>query len=63
MANGRMGETAKRRDAPPGGEPLWIAPNRSRDICRGACRTANLVKQAAPGNVSTWVKFIGASRG
>jgi len=43
----------------PGGEPLWIVPRNPRDICLGACLTANFVKQAAPGNVSTRVRFVG----
>src|ERR1700751_3520888 len=30
----------------------------TRDICLGACMTANLFKQAAPGNVSTRAKFV-----
>ena len=43
-----------------GGEPLWIVPKRPHGICLGACMTANLVKQAAPGNVSTRVRFVDA---
>ena len=42
-----------------GGEPLWIIPKRARDIFHSACRTANRLKQAAPGNVSTRVRFVG----
>jgi hypothetical protein len=34
-----------------------------RDICFGACTTGNLLKQAAPGNVSTRDRFIGAMSG
>jgi hypothetical protein len=32
-------------------------------FCLGACMTANLLKQAAPGNVSTRNRFIGALSG
>jgi hypothetical protein len=47
----------------PGGEPLWIVPQRPRDICRGAWMTANLFEQAAPGNVSTRGRLVGALSG
>ena|ERR1700756_5223086 len=40
------------------GRPLWILPKRTRDICLGACLTANFVKQAAPGLVSTRGRFM-----
>src|SRR5262249_44845666 len=35
------------------GKPLSNVPKKPRDISRGACMTANFVKQAAPANVST----------
>ena len=47
----------------PGGEPLWIVPENPAIFCLGACMTANLLKQAAPGNVSTRNRFIGALSG
>jgi hypothetical protein len=47
----------------PGGEPLWSLPGNPRDICLGAWLTANFVKQAAPGNVSTHVRFVGPLSG
>jgi hypothetical protein len=54
-ANGRMGVWAYGRIGvwANGGEPLWILPERAGDICHGACKTGNCVKQAAPANVST----------
>jgi hypothetical protein len=44
-------------------EPLWTVPRNPRDICLGAWLTANFVKQAAPGNVSTRVRFVGPFSG
>jgi hypothetical protein len=46
-----------RREAPIGGEPLWIVPERPGDICHGAWKTGNCVKQAAPANVSTRIRL------
>src|ERR1700751_1922246 len=60
-ANGRNVEMPTRRCgvvARPGGEPLWHVNRRPRDICLDACMTGNLLKQAAPGNVSTRVRFV-----
>jgi hypothetical protein len=37
--------------------------HRTGHICLGVWMIANLVKQAAPANVSTDVRFIGTSRG
>ena len=42
-----------------GRELLWIIPKTPLYICHGAGTTGNLVKQAAPGNVSTRVRFFG----
>ena len=36
---------------------------RPRDICLDARMTGNLLKQAAPGNVSTRVRFVGTTPG
>jgi hypothetical protein len=36
---------------------------RPRDVCLEACMTGNLVKQAAPGNVSARVRFVCPLRG
>jgi hypothetical protein len=47
----------------PGGEPLWIVLEKTRNICLGARMAANLVKQAAPAKVSTRDRFIGALNG
>jgi hypothetical protein len=58
-----MGRNGAARCQEPGGESLWIVPKRPGDIRLGVCITANLVKQAAPGNVSTRVRFVGTSRG
>ena len=55
---GRVRRADAGRSGASGGEPLWIVPKRPRDICLGACRTANLFKRAAPENVSTRVRFV-----
>jgi hypothetical protein len=66
-------EKAARCEAiPPGegidGSVVWrgaaLARNRRpRDIWLEVCMTGNLLKRAAPGNVSTRVRFVGTSRG
>ena len=40
-----------------------VRNRRPRDICLDACMTGNLLKQAAPGNVSMRVRAVGTSRG
>jgi hypothetical protein len=58
-----MGRNGAERFQEPGGEPLWIVAKRPSDVRLGVCMTANLVKQVAPGNFSTRVRFVGTSRG
>src|ERR1700758_4495620 len=58
------GKTASSVPGVNDGSVAWrgaaLARNRpTRDICLGACRTKKFVKQAAPVNVSTQVRFVG----
>jgi hypothetical protein len=47
----------------PGGEPLWRVTGDPAIFVFEACMSGNLLKQAAPGNVSMRVGFVGNSRG
>jgi hypothetical protein len=53
-AYGRVGVSACRRvgvwrrEAPTGGEPLWIVPERPGGICHGAWKTGNCVNKRLP---------------
>ena len=46
-----------------GGEPLWIVCKRPHELFLGVWMSANFVKQAAPGNVSTRVRSLSTSSG